>query len=137
MEPVESVQILAPSQCTEVIFQLLARRRGHVLSDTPLAGTPLYCLNALLPVLDSPGFEVDLRSMTAGTAMPHATFSHWQAIPGDPLDTLIRPALLEPAAAPALARDCLLKVRRRRGIGEDVKLEKYFDPEILEIILKQ
>lgn len=134
LEPIQSVSILAPSECTEIIYTLLARRRGHILSDTPVAGTPLYSLQALLPVLDSPGFEVDLRSMSAGAALPHCTFSHWQPIPGDPLDTSIRPALLEPAAAPALARDCLLKMRRRRGIGEDVKLEKYFDPEILDLI---
>ena len=134
LEPIQSVSILAPGDCVEVIYNLLARRRGHILSDTPLAGTPLYTLQALIPLLDSPGFEVDLRSMTAGTAMPHSTFSHWQAIPGDPLDQSIKAALLEPAAAPALARDCLLKMRRRRGIGEDVKLEKYFDPEVLELL---
>lgn len=135
LEPVQAVSILAPGgECTEVIYNLLARRRGHILADTPVAGTPLYHLSTLLPVLDSPGFEVDLRSMTAGSALPHSVFSHWQPIPGDPLDTSIRPALLEPASAPALARDCLLKMRRRRGIGEDVKLEKYFDPEILSIL---
>jgi 116 kDa U5 small nuclear ribonucleoprotein component len=137
LEPIQNVNITAPSECVEVIYGLLARRRGHILADTPLAGTPLYTLQALLPLLDSPGFEVDLRSMTAGAAMPHSTFSHWQAIPGDPLDTSIRPALLEPAAAPALARDCLLKMRRRRGIGEDVKLDKYFDPDILDLLMKQ
>jgi 116 kDa U5 small nuclear ribonucleoprotein component len=137
LEPIQSVSILSPGECVEVIYNLLARRRGHILSDTPLAGTPLYNLQALLPLLDSPGFEVDLRSMTAGSAMPHSTFSHWQAIPGDPLDQSIKAALLEPAAAPALARDCLLKMRRRRGIGEDVKLEKYFDPEVLEILRRE
>lgn len=137
LEPIQSVSILSPGECVEVIYNLLARRRGHILSDTPVAGTPLYNLQVLLPLLDSPGFEVDLRSMTAGSAMPHSTFSHWQAIPGDPLDQTIKAALLEPAAAPALARDCLLKLRRRRGIGEDVKLEKYFDPEVLELLRRE
>lgn len=134
LEPIQSLSILAPGDTVEVIYTLLGRRRGHILSDTPLAGTPLYSLQALLPLLDSPGFEIDLRSMTAGMAFPHATFSHWQAIPGDPLDKSIKAALLEPASVPALARDCLIKMRRRRGISEDVSLEKYFDPEILDII---
>lgn len=137
LEPIQNLNILAPGECVEVIYGILARRRGHILADTPLAGTPLYTLQALLPLLDSPGFEVDLRSMTAGAAMPHSNFSHWQAIPGDPLDQSIPAALLEPATAPALARDCLLKMRRRRGIGEDVKLDKYFDPEILDLLHKQ
>ena len=136
LEPIQSVAILAPGDTVEVIYTLLGRRRGHVLADTPLAGTPLYSLQALLPLLDSPGFETDLRSMTAGLAFPHASFSHWQAIPGDPLDKSIKAALLEPATPPALARDCLIKMRRRRGISEDVTLEKYFDPEIL-VLLKQ
>lgn len=137
LEPIQSVSILTPGDTIEVIYNILGRRRGHILSDTPLAGTPLYTLQALLPLLDSPGFEIDLRSMTAGLAFPHTTFSHWQIIPGDPLDKSIKAALLEPASAPALARDCLIKMRRRRGISEDVSLEKYFDPEILDIIKEE
>lgn len=136
LEPVNSINILAPADCIEAIYTLLAKRRGHVLSDTPLPGTPLYNISALLPLLDAPGFEVDLRVMTQGAAMCFSSFSSWQAIPGDPLDTSIKGAFLEPATPPALARDCLLKTRRRRGIGEDVKLDKYFDKEILDLLRK-
>lgn len=136
LEPIQNVAILTPggSDTSQIIYNLLARRRGHIISDTPVPGTPLYLIRTLLPLLDSPGFETDLRSMTGGAALPTFTFSHWQPIPGDPLDKSIPLALLEPAPAPALARDCLLKMRRRRGIGEDVKLEKYFDPEILNLL---
>ena len=43
---------------------------GHILSDLPLPVHPVLPFKHFLPLLDSPGFEVDLRSMTAGTAFP-------------------------------------------------------------------
>lgn len=134
LEPVLAVQITAPGECIEAIYTTLSRRRGHVLSDLPLPSTPLYCINALLPLLDSAGFEVDLRVGTSGAAFATASFDHWQLIPGDPLDTKIGPSLLEPATAPALARDCLLKTRKRRGLSDDVRIDKFFDEEMREVL---
>lgn len=134
LEPVMGVQIIAPGECIEAIYGCLARRRGHVLSDTPLPAAPLYTINALLPLLDGAGFEVDLRVATMGSAFSVASFDHWQMLPGDPLDTKIGPSLLEPAPAPALARDCLLKVRKRRGLSDDVRIDKFFDYEMRQVL---
>ena len=134
LEPVQAVQIIAPGECIEAIYTTLARRRGHVLADLPIPATPLYCINALLPLLDGAGFEVDLRVATTGAAFATASFDHWQLIPGDPLDTKIGPSLLEPATAPALARDCLLKTRKRRGLSDDVRIDKFFDEEMRQVL---
>ena len=55
-------------------------------------------------------------------------------VPGDPLDRNIRLKPLDPSPAPFLARDFMVKTRRRKGLAEDLTVAKYFDdPELLEI----
>ena len=53
---------------------------------------------------------------------------------GDPLDksVIIRP--LEPQPATHLAREFMIKTRRRKGLSEDVSINKFFDdPMLLEL----
>lgn len=54
-------------------------------------------------------------------------FDHWSLLPGDPLDKKILLKPLEPAPAPHLAREFMVKTRRRKGLNEDVSILKYFD----------
>lgn len=84
--------------------------------------------------MDSFGFETDLRVHTQGLAFCQQVFDHWQMVPGDPLDKSIALRPLEPSPAQFLARDFMLKTRRRKGLGEDVALGKFFDdPNILAL----
>lgn len=57
---------------------MLARRRGHVTADVPKPGTPIFIVKAFLPVLESFGFETDLRYHTQGQAFCLSVFDHWQ-----------------------------------------------------------
>lgn len=50
-----------------------------------------------------------------------------QIVPGDPLDKSITLRPLEPSPAQHLARDFMVKTRRRKGLSEDVSWAKYFD----------
>lgn len=52
--------------------------RGHVTQDIPKPGSPLYTIKALIPVIDSVGFETDLRTHTQGQAFCQQIFDHWQ-----------------------------------------------------------
>jgi U5 small nuclear ribonucleoprotein component len=61
MEPVYSCSITGPADAVSSLYTVLARRRGHVLQEEPIAGTPLYSVRGLIPVIDSFGFETDLR----------------------------------------------------------------------------
>ena len=63
------LQIQAPADVVSSIFPVLARRRGHVVQDTPKPGAPFYTIKAYLPAIDSFGFETDLRAFTQGQAM--------------------------------------------------------------------
>ena len=52
------------ADCIQAIYTVLAKRRGHVTRDTPKAGTPIFIVQAELPVIESFGFESDLRYHT-------------------------------------------------------------------------
>lgn len=51
--------------------------------------------------------------------------------PGDPTDTSIKLRPLEPASGQALARDLVLKTRRRKGLGDQIAVSKYLDDEFV------
>ncbi|KAI9834795.1 MAG: hypothetical protein M1819_002881 [Sarea resinae] len=130
MEPVYSCSMTGPADSVSSLYTVLARRRGHVLSDGPVAGTPLYMVKGLIPVIDSFGFETDLRIHTQGQATVSLVFDRWAIVPGDPLDKDVKLRPLEPASAQATARDFVLKTRRRKGLSEDVTISKFLEPEL-------
>eukprot|EP00040_Diaphanoeca_grandis_P038596 m.256846 g.256846 ORF g.256846 m.256846 type:complete len:980 (+) comp34757_c0_seq1:238-3177(+) len=134
MEPYYFVEVQAPADCVSAVYTVLARRRGHVTQDLAKSGSPLYTVKAYLPVIDSFGFETDLRTHTQGQAFCLSVFDHWQLISGDPLDKSIVIRPLEPQPAQHLAREFMVKTRRRKGLSEDVSINKFFDdPMLLEI----
>ncbi|KAL5533739.1 hypothetical protein ACEPAG_199 [Sanghuangporus baumii] len=131
MEPIYYVEVQAPADCISAVYTVLARRRGHVTQDIPKAGSPLYTVKALIPVIDANGFETDLRTATQGQAFCLQVFDHWSIVPGDPADTSIKLRPLEPASGQALARDLVLKTRRRKGLGDQISVSKYLDDEFV------
>ncbi|PSC73984.1 116 kDa U5 small nuclear ribonucleo component-like [Micractinium conductrix] len=137
MEPVYFVEIQTPADCISAIYTVLAKRRGHVTADVPKPGTPIFIVKAFLPVMESFGFETDLRYHTQGQAFCLSVFDHWQIVPGDPLDRsqALRP--LEPAPMQALARDFMVKTRRRKGMTDDVSINKYFEDALLLQLAQQ
>ncbi len=54
----------AVADCISAIYTVLAKRRGHVTADVPKPGTPIFLVKAFLPVIESFGFETDLRYHT-------------------------------------------------------------------------
>ncbi|KZS93540.1 Calreticulin-domain-containing protein [Sistotremastrum niveocremeum HHB9708] len=133
MEPIYYVEVQAPADCISAVYTVLARRRGHVTQDLPKAGSPLYTIKALIPVIDANGFETDLRTATQGQAFCLQVFDHWSVVPGDPTDTTIQLRPLEPASGQALARDLVLKTRRRKGLGDQIAVSKYLDDEAITL----
>lgn len=136
MEPVYYVEIITSAESVPLVYQILAKRRGHVTKDEPKAGSPLYVVKALIPAIDANGFETDLRTQTGGTAFALQIFDHWAIVPGDPVDSGIQLRLLEPAPAQHLARDFMLKIRRRKGLGDGQNLmAKYLDDDFVMAIV--
>ncbi len=98
-----------------------------MIFEEPKPGSPLYTLKVEIPAIESFGFETDLRTHTVGQAMVLSQFSHWTLVPGDPLDKSIQLRPLEPSPVPHLAREFMVKTRRRKGLLEDVSIAKFFD----------
>jgi len=138
MEPVYRVEIQTPANCMKAIYNVLNRRRGHVVREVAKPGTPIYIVKAQLPVIESFGFETDLRYHTQGQSFCLSVFDHWQVVPGDPLDKSIVLRPLEPAPIPHLAREFMVKMRRRKGLSENVTISKFFDdPLLLELATEE
>ena len=68
MEPVYAVEVQTPADCMSAIYTVLSKRRGHVTSDAPKPGTPVYTVRAFLPAIESFGFET---VGPAGYSTPH------------------------------------------------------------------
>jgi len=137
MEPIYVCEIQAPADCVSAVWKVLSTRRGHVTSSVPKPGTPLFTVSAFIPLIDSFGFETDLRTHTQGQAMCLSIFDHWEIVPGDPLDKSIVLRPLEPAPVDSLAREFMVKTRRRKGLSEDVSINKFFDDPMLLELAKQ
>ena len=140
LEPVYASHFLVPADCISTLSTALSRRRGHILSSSPLPASPLYSVVAQLPLIDSFGFEVDVRVATQGQAAVQSVFSHWDTVPGDPLDERAGPGkgvnALERVEGEGLARDFMIKTRRRKGLVEQVDARKYLDAATLDELLR-
>ena len=133
MEPIYRVEITTPASCMSAIYNILTRRRGHVISENAKPGTPIYLVKAQLPVIESWGFETDLRYHSQGQCFCQSIFDHWAVVPGDPLDSSIVLRPLERAPMGALAREFVMKTRRRKGMSDSIALARFFDPSGLEL----
>lgn len=120
MEPVCSVEMIATPWRVDSIREILQMRRGAILSETPIPATPLCVVKAFMPLIDSFGFETQLRMTTVGEVFCTMAFDHWDAVPGDPLDSSVQLEPLEPARGFQLARDFVLKTRYRKGLAADI-----------------
>ena len=127
MEPIYLAEVHTPQDCIEAIYNVLMRRRAHVVFEEAKPGSPLSVLKIEIPGIESFGFETDLRTHTMGQAMVLQQFAHWAIVPGDPLDKSIQLRPLEPSKIPELARELMVKTRRRKGLLEDVGIAKFFD----------
>lgn len=77
VQPVYFVEIQTPQDCIPAIYEILARRRGHVTKDIPKPGSPLFTVQAYIPVVDANGFETDLRSTLLWSDVPRRLGKWW------------------------------------------------------------
>ncbi|KAG8912497.1 Elongation factor 2 [Tulasnella sp. 417] len=85
-EPIYLVEIQCPEGAIGDIHSVLNGRRGQVVSEEKRPGTPMFTVKAYLPVMESFGFNADLRSQTGGQAFPQCVMDHWEVMAGSPLE---------------------------------------------------
>lgn len=130
MEPVYRVNVICTYKSVEAVQNILGKRRGWTVSEYPVPATPLYEIEGYVPVIDSIGLDTDLRLYTQGQAMGMLEFARWDIVPGDPLDQDCPLPAMKPVPRNSLARDFVMKTRRRKGLSGEPNLQKYLDPEL-------
>jgi len=105
-EPIFLVEIQTPDDAVGGIYGCLAQRRGMVIGEDPIQGTPLVMIKAYLPVAESFGFTQALRAATSGRAFPQCVFDHWEEMGGDPTDPKTK------------AGETCTGIRKRKGLKE-------------------
>jgi elongation factor 2 len=115
-EPVYLVEIQCPENAIGGIYSVLNKRRGQVFSEEQRIGTPMFTVKAYLPVMESFGFNGDLRQATGGQAFPQSVFDHWELMNGTPLD---KGSKIE---------EMVKAIRIRKGLKPDIPaLDTYYD----------
>jgi len=115
-EPIFLCEIQCPDDVVGGIYQTLTQRRGIVISEEPVPGTPLVNMKSYLPVGESFGFTEALRSATSGRAFPQCVFDHWEEMTGSPLESGTK------------ANDIVEKTRKRKGLKPGVPgLDNFID----------
>merc|ERR1712166_852858 len=113
-EPIFLCEIQTPDDCVGAIYQTLTQRRGIVISEEPIIGTPLVNMKAHLPVGESFGFTQVLRAATPGRAFPQMVFDHWELMTGDPLEEGSK------------SNEIVTGIRKRKGLKLQVPLLEHF-----------
>jgi len=109
-------EIQTPDDAMGGIYQTLTQRRGIVIGEEPVSGTPLVIVRAYLPVAESFGFTQALREKTSGRAFPQCVFDHWEILANDPYDAATKSGILVAA------------IRKRKGLKPGIpELENFID----------
>ena len=116
IEPVYLAEITAPLAVCGGVHGVLSKRRGRAFDQQQREGTPLMVIKAHLPVMESFGFDKDLRGATSGQAFPQMIFDHWENLQGDPFEEGSKLA------------ETIKAVRKRKGLDLAIPpLDRYLD----------
>jgi len=116
LEPVYLCEIQCPENAVGGIYGCLTKRRGVVISEQQVEGTPMFNVKATLPVNESFGFSSALRAATGGQAFPQCVFDHWAKLPSDPM------------SEGSQAFNIVMDTRKRKGLKYELpNFENYYD----------
>lgn len=83
-EPIFRVEVQCPQVVAGGVYSTITPRRGIILKEEQVIGTPMVIIEATLPVAESFGFSTLLRQNTGGQAFPQCQFSHYENLDNDP-----------------------------------------------------
>lgn len=131
-----SCTIQATPEVLGRVYSVLTRRRGSILSEELLEGTPYFTIEATLPVAESFGFSEEIRKRTSGLAQPMLKFVGFEML--DDVDPFWVPRSEEEledlgvhGERENVAKKYVDAVRRRKGLlvkgprgGRDAEKQK-------------
>jgi elongation factor G len=90
MEPIMAVEVLTPEEYTGPITGDLNRRRGMMKGMDSRSGSQV--LKADVPLSELFGYVTDLRTMSSGRATANLTFSHYDFVPMNIAEEVVKKA---------------------------------------------
>ena len=91
LEPIMSLEVVAPEQFLGDIIGDLNSRRGHV-GKVETQGE-MYVIHCLIPMAESFGYATQLRSLTQGRATHSLEFYNYEQVPAELRDEIVEKAL--------------------------------------------
>jgi elongation factor G len=90
MEPIMAVEVVTPDEYTGPITGDMNRRRGMMKGMDSKQGAVI--LKADIPLSELFGYITDLRTMSSGRATANLTFSHYEFVPQNLADEVVKKA---------------------------------------------
>ncbi|MEA5256745.1 elongation factor G [Arcicella aquatica] len=90
MEPIMAVEVVTPDEYTGPITGDMNRRRGMMKGMDSKQGAVI--LKADIPLSELFGYITDLRTMSSGRATANLTFSHYEFVPQNLADEIVKKA---------------------------------------------
>ncbi|MDZ7899510.1 MAG: elongation factor G [Arcicella sp.] len=90
MEPIMAVEVVTPDEYTGPITGDMNRRRGMMKGMDSKQGAVV--LKADIPLSELFGYITDLRTMSSGRATANLTFSHYEFVPQNLADEIVKKA---------------------------------------------
>ncbi|SCU80032.1 LAMI_0B00562g1_1 [Lachancea mirantina] len=123
-----SCDIQASVEVLGRVYGVVQQRRGRITSEEMKEGTPLFQIEAKVPVVEAFGFSEDIKKKTSGAALPQLVFSGFECIDLDPFWVPTTEEELEDLGDIAdkenIARKHMNMIRRRKGLFIDEKVIK-------------
>ena len=109
LEPVYRIEVSVPTQWFGACSKILTRRHGKI-EKTEQSGA-LTKIAGYIPVEETLGLSVEMRSATSGRAFWQCSFHHWQKVPDSQAAEIIR------------------RIRKRRGLPPEIPKPNKFVEE--------
>ena len=79
LEPIYKIGVSVPAQWVGEVTSIITRKRGRIVASEQKG--PVTMINGYIPVAETFGLSVEMRSATSGRAFWQCTFDHWEKAP--------------------------------------------------------
>ncbi|KAL2311779.1 GTPase Ria1 [Schizosaccharomyces pombe] len=121
-----SCDVQATSEVLGRVYGVVSKRRGRVIDEEMKEGTPFFIVKALIPVVESFGFAVEILKRTSGAAYPQLIFHGFEMLDENPFWVPTTEEELEDLGELAdrenIAKRYMLNVRKRKGLLVEQKI---------------
>lgn len=126
-EAMLSLEVQCEQEMLGKVYGVLGKRRVRVLDEGLREGTSTFLISCHLPLADSFGLALDIRSAASGHVAFHCAFSHWERSDEDPFQEASLTAqevedLGDQPLIPNTARKLIDAIRKRKGLPTDEKV---------------